>query len=176
MSDLDSAMRELRELARGIHPAVLSDHGLGAALEALAQRVPLPVEITSLPSGRLPEPVEAAVYYVVAEALTNVTRYASASGARVVVAASADAVDVQVTDDGIGGADPAKGSGLRGLADRVAVLDGRLEVDSEAGRGTTVHARIPCPTPPNRMPAGDPPARAAPRRAPPAPRSGRRGG
>jgi signal transduction histidine kinase len=176
MSDLDSAMRELRELARGIHPAVLSDHGLGAALEGLAQRVPLPVEITSLPPGRLPEPVEAAVYYVVAEALTNVTRYARASGARVVVATGEDAVDVQVTDDGIGGADPAKGSGLRGLADRVAVLDGRLEVDSEAGRGTTVHARIPWPTPQDRMPAGDPPAPVAPPRAPPAPPSGRRGG
>jgi signal transduction histidine kinase len=141
MSDLDGAMRELRELARGIHPAVLSDHGLGAALEALAQRVPLPVEIAPLPDARLPEPVEAAVYFVVAEALTNVTRYAHATRADVIVTLDGD-VEVQVSDDGIGGADPTKGSGLRGLADRVAALDGRLEVDSPPGRGTTVRARI----------------------------------
>ena len=143
MSDLDGAMRELRELARGIHPAILTDHGLGSALEALAQRVPLPVEIASPPRERLPEPVEAAVYFVVAEALTNVTRYAHASHADVAVAVDNDEVDVQVTDDGIGGADPAKGSGLRGLADRVSALDGRLQVSSEPGRGTTVRARIP---------------------------------
>jgi signal transduction histidine kinase len=143
MSDLDGAMRELRELARGIHPAVLADHGLGPALEALAQRVPLPVEIIPLPEDRLPEPVEAAVYFVVAEALTNVTRYAHASRADVLVAVDGDAVDVQVIDDGIGGADPAKGSGLRGLADRVAALNGRLEVASDPGRGTAVRARIP---------------------------------
>jgi signal transduction histidine kinase len=143
MIDLDGAMRELRELARGIHPAVLSDHGLGPALDALAQRVPLPVEIAPLPRGRLPEPVEAAVYFVVAEALTNITRYARATHARIALTTHGDVVDVRATDDGIGGADPAKGSGLRGLADRVAALDGWLEVDSEPGRGTTVHATIP---------------------------------
>jgi signal transduction histidine kinase len=143
MIDLDGAMRELRELARGIHPAVLSDHGLGPALDALAQRVPLPVEIAPLPRGRLPEPVEAAVYFVVAEALTNITRYARATHARIAVTTDGDVVDVRATDDGIGGADPAKGSGLRGLADRVAALDGWLEVDSAPGRGTTVHATIP---------------------------------
>ncbi len=143
MTDLDGAMRELRELARGIHPAVLSDRGLGPALDALAQRVPVHVEIAPLPRGRLPEPVEAAVYFVVAEALTNITRYARATHARIAVTTDGDVVDVRATDDGIGGADPAKGSGLRGLADRVAALDGWLEVDSEPGRGTTIHATIP---------------------------------
>jgi signal transduction histidine kinase len=143
MLDLDDAMRELRELARGIHPAVLAERGLGSALDALAQRLPLPVVISAPPPDRLPEPLEAAVYFVVAEALTNVTRYAHATHARVELSIEGDAVDVRVVDDGIGGADPAKGSGLRGLADRVAALDGRLEVESEPGRGTTVHARIP---------------------------------
>jgi signal transduction histidine kinase len=141
--DLEAAIRELRELARGIHPAVLSDRGLGAAVEALAARIPLPVEIAASPDGRLPDSVEAAVYFVVAEALTNVARYASASHARVAVTRDGDRVLVDVTDDGIGGADPAKGSGLRGLADRVAALDGRLEVESAPGRGTTVRAVIP---------------------------------
>jgi signal transduction histidine kinase len=142
--DLEAAIRELRELARGIHPAVLTDRGLGAALEALAQRIPLPVEIAPVPEGRLPEPVEAAAYFVVAEAITNVARYARASHARVAVARDRDRVVVEVADDGAGGADPAAGSGLRGLADRVAALDGRLDVDSQAGHGTTVRAVIPC--------------------------------
>jgi signal transduction histidine kinase len=143
--DLEAAIRELRELARGIHPAVLSDRGLGAALEALARRIPLPVEIAATPEGRLPDTVEAAVYFVVAEAITNVARYARATHAQVAVTRDGDRVVVQVTDDGVGGADPAKGSGLRGLADRVAALDGRLEVRSPPGGGTTVHAVIPCP-------------------------------
>jgi signal transduction histidine kinase len=145
--DLDAAIRELRELARGIHPAVLSDRGLGSALEALAARIPLPVEIVAIPDERLPPPVEAAAYFVVAEAITNVARYAQASHARVEVARDGERVVVRVADDGIGGADPGKGSGLRGLADRVAALDGRLEVRSEPGRGTTVQAIIPCPSP-----------------------------
>jgi signal transduction histidine kinase len=142
--DLEAAIRELRELARGIHPAVLSDRGLRAALEALAHRIPLPVEIDGSPERRLPETVEAAVYFVVAEALTNVTRYARAGHARVAVTRNGDRVVVEVADDGIGGADPAKGTGLRGLVDRVAALDGRFEVDSPPGRGTTVRAVIPC--------------------------------
>jgi signal transduction histidine kinase len=141
--DLEAAIRDLRELARGIHPAILSDRGLGPALEALAQRLPLPVEIAA-PGGRFPAAVEAAAYFVVAEALTNVVRYAHATHARVTVTRVRGSVVVEVADDGIGGADPAKGSGLRGLGDRVAALDGRLEVDSAAGRGTTVHAVIPC--------------------------------
>jgi len=160
--DLDTAIRELRELARGIHPAVLSDRGLRSALEALAQRMPLPVEIAAAPDERLPEPVEAAAYFVVAEAVTNVVRYADATHARVEVVRDGDRVAVRVADDGVGGADPAQGSGLRGLADRVAALEGRLDVRSSPGAGTTVDAVIPCrpdaaaSTPPaSARPAGD---------------------
>ena len=142
--DLDAAIRALRDLARGIHPAVLSDRGLASALDALAQRAPLPVEIDGCPSGRLPEPVEAAAYFVVAEAITNVVRYAQASHARVAVSRADGQLAVEVEDDGVGGADPGQGSGLRGLSDRVAALDGRLEVRSDAGHGTTVRATIPC--------------------------------
>ena len=141
--DLDAAIRALRDLARGIHPAVLSDRGLASALDALAQRAPLPVEIDGCPADRLPEPVEAAAYFVVAEAITNVVRYAGATHARVAVTRDGGQLAVLVADDGVGGADPDRGSGLRGLADRVAALDGRLEVRSDAGRGTTVRATIP---------------------------------
>ncbi|MDA0163597.1 histidine kinase [Solirubrobacter ginsenosidimutans] len=143
-SDLDAAIRELRDLARGIHPAVLSDRGLSSAVEALAQRMPLPVEIVAAPQERLPEPVEAAAYFVVAEAITNVVRYAHATFARVDIRRDDGRLVVEVADDGIGGADPGNGSGLRGLADRVAALDGRLEVESEVARGTVVRALIPC--------------------------------
>jgi signal transduction histidine kinase len=143
--DLQAALQSLRDLARGIHPAVLSDHGLGAALDALAQRFPFPVEIAAAPDERLPEAIEAAAYFVVAEAITNVARYARASHATVTVEREGDALNVAVADDGIGGADPGAGTGLRGLADRVAVLDGRLSVESPAGLGTTVRATIPCP-------------------------------
>jgi signal transduction histidine kinase len=142
-ADLDAAIRDLRELARGIHPAVLSDRGLGPALEALASRIPLPVEITELPGERLPPAIEAAAYFVVAEAITNVARYARATHAEVAVTRDDGRVLVRVADDGVGGADPAAGSGLRGLADRVAALDGRLEVVSPAGGGTTVRAVMP---------------------------------
>ncbi|MEN3285323.1 MAG: hypothetical protein V7607_6463 [Solirubrobacteraceae bacterium] len=141
--DLADAIDDLRELARGIHPAVLSDRGLGPALDSLAGRLALPVEIGSVPSERLPEKVEAAAYFVVAEALTNVARYAQATHARIDVTRDDGQVTVAIADDGVGGADPTRGSGLRGLADRVAALDGRLEVDSEDGRGTTVRAVIP---------------------------------
>jgi signal transduction histidine kinase len=141
--NLAAAIDELRELARGIHPAVLSDRGLGPALDSLAARLALPVEIGSMPAERLPEKVEVAAYFVVAEALTNVARYAQATHARIDVTRADGRVTVAIADDGVGGADPAKGSGLRGLADRVAALDGRLEVDSEDGRGTTVRAVIP---------------------------------
>jgi signal transduction histidine kinase len=142
--ELDQALGELRELARGIHPAVLSDRGLSAALESLARRAPLPVAVEHLPEERLPPPVELAAYYVVSEALTNVVKYAHASRADVQVARNGQRVTVQVRDDGVGGADPVRGTGLQGLADRVGALDGRLEVDSERGRGTVVRARIPC--------------------------------
>jgi len=142
--ELQSALEELRELARGIHPAVLSDRGLGTAIETLANRAPVPVELTELPEERLPEAVELAAYFVVAEALTNVAKYANASYATVEVARENGRLVVEVADDGVGGADPEHGSGLRGLADRIAVLEGRLEIDSEHGRGTTIRARIPC--------------------------------
>jgi signal transduction histidine kinase len=143
-SELDSALEELRELARGIHPAVLTDRGLGTALVTLANRAPVPVELGELPDERLPEAVELAAYFVVAEALTNVAKYSKASHATVQVERDNGRVLVEVADDGIGGADPDRGTGLRGLADRLAVLEGRLEVESEQGQGTTVRARIPC--------------------------------
>jgi PAS domain S-box-containing protein len=141
--ELTLALEELRELARGIHPAILTDRGLAAALEAVAQRAPLPVDLEALPAERLPGPVEAAAFYVVSESLTNVAKYAQASTARVRVDASNGHAVVEVTDDGVGGADPVRGSGLRGLADRVEALDGRLEVESVPGRGTQVRAVIP---------------------------------
>jgi PAS domain S-box-containing protein len=141
--ELAHALEELRELARGIHPAVLSDRGLSAALEALAGRAPLPVDIRA-PDVRLPPPVEAAAYYVVSEALTNVAKYAQASAVDVRVTRLNGNAVVEVADDGVGGADPLQGSGLRGLADRVEALDGRLHVESTPGRGTVVRAEIPC--------------------------------
>jgi signal transduction histidine kinase len=143
-SELDSALEELRELARGIHPAVLSDRGLDAAIETLARRAPLPVELASVEHERLPEAIELAAYFVVAEALTNVAKYAGASHAKVNVGRENGRLVVEVADDGVGGADPGNGTGLRGLADRLAVIEGRLEVDSPPGGGTTVRARIPC--------------------------------
>jgi signal transduction histidine kinase len=142
--ELASALEELRELARGIHPAVLTDRGLGPALEALAGRAPVPVEIEDVPQGRLPMPVEAVAYFVVAESLTNMAKYADAEYATVRVLRENGYAVVEIHDNGIGGADPSAGSGLRGLADRLAALDGRLEVDSPRGVGTTVRARIPC--------------------------------
>ena len=142
--ELGTATEELRELARGIHPAVLTDRGLGPALDALAGRAPFLVELIALPQDRLPPPIESAAYFVVAEALTNVAKYAQATHASVEVARANGRVTVEVRDDGVGGADPAAGSGLRGLFDRVAALDGRLDVDSPARGGTVVHAEIPC--------------------------------
>jgi signal transduction histidine kinase len=142
--ELEEALGELRELARGIHPAVLSDRGLEAALASLAHRAPLPVELETVLEQRLPEPVELAAYFVVAEALTNVARYARASEAKVRLAHEDGRLIVEVADDGIGGAAPSKGSGLRGLADRLAALEGSLEVRSEHGQGTVLRAEIPC--------------------------------
>jgi signal transduction histidine kinase len=142
--ELDRALDELRELARGIHPSVLSDRGLDAALDGLVHRAPVPVELEETPRERLPDRVESAAYFVVAEALTNVTKYARASHASVSVARHDGQVTVEVSDDGVGGADPATGSGLRGLIDRISALGGRFEVDSQPGHGTTVRAEIPC--------------------------------
>ncbi len=142
--ELEATLGELRELARGIHPAVLSDRGLDTALETLAHRAPVPVELNSLPGERFPEAIELAAYFVVSEALTNVAKYAQASHAVVGLERHNGRLVVQVSDDGVGGADPEQGTGLRGLADRLAVIEGRLEVESEKGRGTTITARIPC--------------------------------
>jgi signal transduction histidine kinase len=141
--ELTRALEELRELARGIHPAVLSDRGLHAAVEALAVRSPLPVEVVEVPDERLPAPVEAAAYFVISEALTNVVKYANASAATVAVRRRNGHAHVEVRDDGVGGADPGRGSGLRGLADRVGALDGSLALDSPPGSGTTLRAEIP---------------------------------
>ncbi len=143
-AELNQALEELRELASGLHPSVLSDRGLDAALLALAKRAPLPVELDAATGERLPEGVESAAYFVVAEALTNVAKYSRASHANVNVRRDDGRIVVEVSDDGIGGADPERGTGLRGLLDRVAALEGNLEVDSQRGRGTTVRASIPC--------------------------------
>jgi signal transduction histidine kinase len=141
--ELTQALEELRELARGIHPAVLSARGLGAAVEALAVRSPLPVRVVEVPEDRLPEAVEAAAYFTISEALTNVAKYAGASEATVAVRRTDGHAEVEVADDGVGGADPGRGSGLRGLADRLGALDGRLSLDSPPGSGTTLRAEIP---------------------------------
>lgn len=140
---LKHALDELRELARGIHPAILTDGGLAPALSALAHRAPLPVEIDDVPDARLPEAVEAAAYYLIAEAITNVAKHAQASHVAVSVRRDDRRVVVRVADDGIGGANPGSGSGLHGLADRVEALHGQLHVDSPPGGGTRVEARIP---------------------------------
>ncbi len=141
--ELARGLEELRELARGIHPAILTDHGLTPAVEALALRATFPVEVNGLPPERLSEPIEAAAFYVVSESLANVAKYASASQARVDLARDDGVLVVEVSDDGVGGADADKGSGLRGLSDRVEALGGRLRVSSEPGRGTTVRAELP---------------------------------
>jgi signal transduction histidine kinase len=141
--EAQAAVKELRELARGIHPAVLSDHGLGPALEALAARAPIPVDVRGVPDRQLGHEVEACAYFVTAEALTNVAKYAHASCASVELSLEEDKLRVQVRDDGIGGADPTSGTGLRGLRDRVDALDGELEVESPPGGGTVVTAEVP---------------------------------
>jgi signal transduction histidine kinase/PAS domain-containing protein len=141
--ELTLALEELRELARGIHPAILTNSGLPAALEALAARAPVPVELQSVCHDRLPPSVEAAAYYVVAESLTNVAKYAEANAAQVSVTRRDGVAVVVVEDDGVGGADATQGSGLRGLADRVEALEGRFEIESAPGRGTVVRAEIP---------------------------------
>jgi PAS domain S-box-containing protein len=144
-AELKQALEELRDLAHGIHPALLADRGLAAALESLALRSPLPVTV-SCPRRRLPATVEVAAYYLVAESLTNAIKYAGASEVAVVVGADPEThrVTVEVADDGVGGADVAVGSGLRGLDDRVAALCGELSVMSPPGGGTTIRAVLPC--------------------------------
>ncbi|HEX5618089.1 MAG TPA: sensor histidine kinase [Solirubrobacteraceae bacterium] len=137
------AVKELRELARGIHPAVLSDHGLEAALEALATRAPVPVDVSGVPEEPLPRAVEAAVYFVTAEVLTNVAKYAHADCASVNLAVDDGSVFLQITDDGVGGAEVSGGTGLSGLCDRVEALDGTIDIESPPGGGTAVRVQIP---------------------------------
>jgi signal transduction histidine kinase len=137
------AIKELRDLAHGIHPAVLSERGLVAAVEALATRAPVPVEVNGRPAVPLDPAVEAAAYYVTAEALTNVAKYAHANVASVEISVDDGRLCVEVRDDGRGGADLDSGTGLRGLRDRVDALDGEFELDSPAGVGTTVRVEIP---------------------------------
>jgi signal transduction histidine kinase len=144
MVELKASLSELRELARGIHPAVLTERGLEPALHALASRAPVPVRLETDGEQRLPAPVEAAAYFVIAEALANVAKYAQATAATVAVRRANGSVTVEVTDDGIGGADAAQGSGLRGLDDRVAALDGTLSLESPPGNGTRLRVEIPC--------------------------------
>jgi signal transduction histidine kinase len=142
--ELRAALDELRELARGIHPAILTEQGLAAALKSLAERSPVPVTIASLPDQRLSAPAEAAAYFLVSETLANVAKYAQATHVRINLTHVDGRVLVDIDDDGVGGADPARGSGLRGLADRVHALDGRLALESPPGNGTHLHAEIPC--------------------------------
>ena len=144
LEELRAGLAELRDLARGLHPAVLSDRGLEHGLRALALRAAVPVELdTALPEERLPTAIEAAAYFAVSEALTNVARYAHASRARVTVREHDGHLEVAVDDDGVGGADPRGGSGLQGLRDRLAALNGTLEIESETGCGTKLRARLP---------------------------------
>ncbi|MGZ0152151.1 CHASE3 domain-containing protein [Kribbella sp. WER1] len=140
---LAAALDELREIARGIHPAILTQGGIAPAVRMLARRSKLPVEVTIDVPDRLPEPVEAAAYYVVSEALTNAAKHADASAAVVDVRLEHHRLRLSVADDGRGGADPAKGSGLVGLADRIATLNGTLKVESPSGKGTTLTVTLP---------------------------------
>ena len=142
--EIATSLGELREVARGIHPAVVSGHGLAVALEQLTARTPVPVRLSVAVDERLPEQVEVAAYYLVSESLANVAKHASASSASVDVSRTNGQVVVEIVDDGVGGADSERGSGLRGLADRVEALGGRLRVWSPAGGGTRVKAEIPC--------------------------------
>jgi signal transduction histidine kinase len=144
--EVKRALADIRDLVQGIHPAVLSDRGLDAAISALASRCPVPVEVSVELDGRLPEVVEATAYFVVAETLANVAKHSGASGAWVSVwreRRPADQILVEVVDDGKGGAEPGAGSGLAGLADRLAALDGRLSVESPPGGPTLVRAELP---------------------------------
>jgi signal transduction histidine kinase len=141
--ELSTALEELRELARGIHPSVLN-HGLKAALDSLASRSGIPTTVSFQAPERLPEPVELAAYFVACEALANVAKYAQATNASVRVSRRDGMAVIEITDDGVGGADETAGTGLQGLADRVAALDGTLRILSPAGAGTVVTADLPC--------------------------------
>jgi signal transduction histidine kinase len=143
--ELQGAIHDLRELARGIHPALLEDEGLPAAIAALGRRAGLPVDVRVDVDRRLPRHIEGTVYFTVAEALTNAARHAAASHASVSIRDAVDRLAVEVADDGVGGADPSRGSGLHGLADRLATVDGHLVIESPADGGTRIRAEIPLP-------------------------------
>jgi signal transduction histidine kinase len=142
--EIGASLSELREIARGIHPAVVSGHGLSVALEHLAVRAPVPVELKVDLDGRLAEPLEVAAYYVVSESLANIAKHAQATSARIEVFQEDGELVLEVVDDGVGGADSERGSGIRGLADRVEALNGRLRIWTPRGGGTRVKAEIPC--------------------------------
>jgi signal transduction histidine kinase len=142
--EVATSLEELRDVARGIHPAVVSGHGLEVALESLAARASVPVELSVQVAGRLPEQVEMAAFYLVSESLANIAKHANATSATIEIAQSDGQVVVEIHDDGVGGADTERGSGLRGLADRVEALEGRLRVWSPNGGGTRLRAEIPC--------------------------------
>ena len=143
-TEAKQALVELRDLARGIHPAILADRGLDAALSAVARGVPIPVSVQVDVPGELPAPVESAAYFVVTEALTNVSRHAAATRADVRVTTEGSTLRVEVRDDGVGGADPSRGTGLAGLAERVGSVEGALHVTSPHGGPTTISAELPC--------------------------------
>jgi signal transduction histidine kinase len=145
IGELKQSLAELRELAHGIHPAVLSERGLEPALRSLAARAPVPVELVGTPGGRLPAAIETAAYFVVAEGLTNVAKYAHAARATVSMRRTNGRLVLEVADDGVGGAAATAGSGLHGLSDRVAALDGTLDVASPPGGGTRLRIELPCP-------------------------------
>ena len=142
--EVAQSLDELRDVARGLHPAVVSGHGLAIALESLVAVTPLEVQLKSDGLPRLPEHLEVAAYYVVAESLTNAAKHAKASQITVDVSVVDNTLIVEIVDDGIGGADSERGTGLRGLADRVEALNGRLRIWSAAGQGTRVRGEIPC--------------------------------
>jgi len=142
--EITASLEELRAVARGLHPAVLSGHGLEVALQSIAAHSPAPVQLSVTLEGRLPEQIEVAAYYVVSESLANIAKHAQAGTVRVEVSRAAELVVVEVVDDGVGGADTELGSGLRGLADRVEAHGGRLRVWSPPGGGTRVRAEMPC--------------------------------
>ena len=144
LADLTEATRELRDLARGIHPAALTESGLRPALEALVARSTVPASLVSVPEARFGAAVEATIYFTVAEGLTNAARYADATMVEIEVTRANGSLRLEVRDDGSGGADQARGSGLRGLADRLAALDGRMELTSPPGEGTVLRAEVPC--------------------------------
>jgi signal transduction histidine kinase len=140
---LSDALAQLQEISRGLHPAILTQDGLGAAIKALARRCPVPTELSIAIDGRLPERIEVTLYYVVSEALTNVLKHAHASNVRIDLSRNGDDVHLAIRDDGVGGADLRGGTGLIGLKDRVEAVEGTIEVSSPIGGGTSVLVRIP---------------------------------